>query len=85
MSPALRTNLSKTLQFLARLIGSRIHDAQTGRLLGRAFLVSWGGKLHLLGYSGPPVIPVFLTQSALSYSRQSLGFTQHPEVDFERL
>jgi hypothetical protein len=85
VSPAIRTHLSKFLQLLARLIGSKIRDAQTGRLLGRAFLVPWGGKLHLLGYSGPPVIPVFLTQSALSYSRQSMGFTQHLEVDFEQL
>lgn len=85
MSPAVRTNLSKALQFLARMIGSRIRDAKTGRVLGSAFLVPWRGKLHLLGYSGVPVVPVFLSQSELSYSRQSLGFTQHPEVDFERL
>ena len=85
VSPSVRTNISKTLQILARLIGSRIRDAKTGRVLGTAFMLSWRGKLHLLGYTGPPVRPVFLSQSELSYSRQSLGFTQHPEVDFERL
>ena len=58
---------------------------RTGKIVGRAFMVSWGGKLHLLGYTGPPVVPVFLPQTQLSYSRQSLGFTTHPEPEFEHL
>lgn len=85
MSPAVRIRFSKALQFFARHLGAKIRDARNGQLLGRAFMVTWGGKLHLIGYTGPPVVPVFLSQESLSYSRQAMGFTRHPEVDFERL
>jgi hypothetical protein len=77
--------MSRMLQWLARIFGAKIRDARNGDVLGRAFLIAWGGKLHLLGYVGPPVMPIFLGQKELSYSRQSLGFTRHPEVDFERV
>lgn len=85
VSPSFRSRLSRFLQLCARLAGSRIVDVRTGKIVGRAFMVSWGGKLHLLGYTGPPIVPVFLPQSHLSYSRQSLGFTTHPEPEFEHL
>ena len=85
MSPAVRHKASRTLQKLARLFGSKIRDAKTGKLLGKAFLITWRGELFILGYVGPPLVPMFLPQETLSYSRQAMGFTIHTEVDFERL
>lgn len=85
VSRSLRQKLSAALAFVARLIGSRIRDAHTREVLGTAFLVSWRGKLHLIGYTGPPIYPVFLPQGKVNYWRQSMGFTAHPDPDFEHV
>jgi hypothetical protein len=66
---------------LARLAGSDLVDARTGRVLGRALLVSFGGKIHVIGLE-TSVVPVFLPQSRLTYWKQELGFTAHPPPDF---
>ncbi|MBP7948153.1 MAG: hypothetical protein KA004_00765 [Verrucomicrobiales bacterium] len=85
MSSSIRDKFNKLLQVTARILGSKIRDVHTGAVLGRAFLIPWRGRIHLLGFSGIPVYPVFLTQERVTYFRQSLGFTAHPEPDFEHV
>ena len=66
---------------VARFVGSDLVDARTGHVLGRALLVSFGGKVHVIGLE-TSVVPVFLPQSRLTYWKQELGFTKHPPPDF---
>ena len=61
--------------------GTLISDCETGRPLGRALLIPWRGKIHVIGL-GPAVRPMFLPQTRLTYWKQELGFTVHPPVDF---
>ena len=66
---------------LARSVGSKITDAETGRVLGRAFLFPWKGRIAVIGLDAE-VKPVFLPQKRLTYWKQELGFTEHPPADF---
>ena len=66
---------------LARLLGSRLVDARTGRVLGRALLVPFRGKIHVIGLE-TAVVPIFIPQDRLTYWKQELGFTAHPPPDF---
>lgn len=66
-----------------RLIGSEIHDCRTGKKLGRGLIFYWGGRIHLLGCDCA-VVPLPISQKRLTYWKQSIGFTAHPEVDFPR-
>ncbi len=66
---------------LARSIGSKIVDAETGRVLGRAFLIPWRGKIAVIGLDAE-VRPVFLPQKRLTYWKQELGFALHQPPDF---
>ena len=65
----------------ARRLGSPVRDARTGQLLGRALLVPFRGRIHVIGLE-TAVIPVFVTQERLTYWKQELGFTAHPPPDF---
>lgn len=65
----------------ARLLGSPVRDVRTGQPLGRALLVPFRGKIHVVGLDAS-VIPVFLPQKRLTYWKQELGFTVHPPPDF---
>ncbi len=66
---------------VARRLGSPVRDVQTGELLGRALLVPFRGKVHVIGLDAV-VRPVFSAQKRLTYWRQELGFTAHPPPDF---
>ena len=66
-----------------RLIGSEIRDCRTGRPLGRGLIFYWGGRVHLLGCDCA-VVPLPIAQKRLTYWKQSIGFTAHPEVDFPK-
>lgn len=68
---------------IARTFGSRIVDFRSGRQLGRALLLVWRGKIHVIGLK-VSVRPVFLPQTRLTYWKQELGFTVHPSPDFPR-
>ena len=65
----------------ARLLGSPVRDVRTGQVLGRALLVCFRGKVHVIGLE-TAVIPVFVPQERLTYWKQELGFTAHPPPDF---
>ena len=66
---------------LARSVGSKIVDAETGAVIGRAFLVPWRGKIAVIGLDAE-VKPVFLPQKRLTYWKQELGFKLHTPPDF---
>ena len=67
--------------WVARLLGSRVVDARTGRVLGRALLVPFRGRVHVIGLDAI-VVPEFVPQERLSYWKQELRFTTHPPPDF---
>ena len=73
--------LRRIVLALARSVGSRITDAETGRTLGRAFLFPWRGKIAVIGLEAE-VKPVFLTQRRLTYWKQDIGFTVQQPPDF---
>ena len=66
---------------LARSVGSKITDAETGRVLGRAFLVPWKGRIAVIGLDAE-VKPVFVAQKRLTFWKQEIGFTVQPPPDF---
>ena len=80
MNP-LKLSLRAAVLAVARLLGSRVTDARTGRVLGRALLIPFRGRIHVVGLDGI-VVPEFLPQERLTYWRQELGFTAHPPPDF---
>ena len=65
----------------ARLLGSPVVDQRTGQVLGRAMILSFRGKVHLIGLEAA-VRPVFLPQPRLTYWKQEMGFTTYPGPDF---
>ncbi len=67
--------------FFARLFGTRITDYQTGHDLGKALIIGWGGKIHLIGLE-IAVRAVFLPQKRLTYWKQEIGFTTQPPPDY---
>lgn len=69
---------------IAHILGTRIVDQETGRDLGRAFLIPWRGKVHVIGLE-TPVRAVFLPQKRLTFWKQEIGFFTHPSPDFPKL
>ena len=69
---------------VARALGSRIVDHNTGRPLGKALIIPWRGKVLVIGLDAA-VRPQFLPQHRLTYWKQELGFTVYPPPDFERI
>jgi hypothetical protein len=69
--------------FLARFFGTRVTDFQTGRVLGRALIVPWRGRIHVIGLEAA-ARPMFQPQKRLTYWKQTIGFTAHVPPDFPR-
>ena len=67
--------------WVARLLGSRVVDARTGRVLGRALLVPFRGRIHVIGLDAV-VVAEFVPQTRLTYWKQELRFTTHPPPDY---
>jgi len=67
------------------LVAREIRDCDTGRTIGRGLLVAFGRRIFLIGYSGRPLLPKFLSQKRLTIWRQEIGFTTYPTPDFNRL
>jgi hypothetical protein len=67
--------------FLARLVGTRLVDFQTGRDLGKALIIPWRGKVHVIGPK-QAVRAVFLPQERLTYWKQEIGFTTQPPPNY---
>jgi hypothetical protein len=56
-------------------------DIASGEAIGRALIVVWRGKIHIIGLD-VPVVPVFVPQTRITYWKQELGFTIHAAPDF---
>ena len=67
--------------WLIRLAGSDIPDARTGKVIGRALLLPWRGRIFVLGIE-PCLVPVFYPQARMVQWKTVLGFTRHPVPDF---
>ena len=72
----------RLLRMVAAVIGARIIDQRTGACLGRALFIPWRGRLHVIGLEEARVRAHFLPQERLTYWRQELAFSSHPEPDF---
>ena len=79
--PRLKLTLRAVVLWVARLLGSRVTDPRTGRVLGRALLIPFRGKVHVIGLDAV-VVPEFAPQERLTYWKQELRFTAHPPPDF---
>ena len=64
---------------IAHKFGARITDYRTGKVLGRAIIFPWRGRIHVIGLQSS-VIPTFMAQQRLTYWKQELGlqFTINP-------
>ena len=77
----LKLALRSVVLRVARRLGSPVVDVRTGQVLGRALLVPFRGRVHVIGLN-VAVRPVFAPQARLTYWKQELGFTAHPPPDF---
>ena len=68
---------------IARVFGTRVTDFQTGHPLGRALIIPWRGKIHVIGLE-KDIRVIFQPQKRLTYWKQEIVFTTHPSVDFRK-
>ena len=68
---------------IAHTIGTPVRDFRSGKSLGRALMLPWRGKIHVIGLK-EPLRPMFQPQKRLTYWKQEIVFTEHPPPDFER-
>ena len=66
---------------MANTLGTVIVDYKTGRNLGRALIIPWRGKIHVIGLK-ESVRLVFQPQKRLTYWKQEIVFTVHDPPDF---
>lgn len=66
---------------IAQTIGTRVYDDKSGKLLGRALILPWRGKIHVIGLR-VPVRPSFESQKRLTYWKQEIVFSTHSPPDF---
>ena len=66
---------------IAQAIGTPIKDFRSGRLFGRALIIPWRGKIHVIGLK-TAVRPMFQPQKRLTYWKQEIVFIPHPSPDF---
>jgi hypothetical protein len=69
---------------IAQTIGTPIKDFPSGRSLGRALVIPWRGKIHVIGLK-VAVRPMFQPQKRLTYWKQEIVFTEHPSPDFPNI
>ena len=81
----MKKSIRKIGMCLIMVIGSDIRDAADGAYLGRGLLLSWRGRVYLIGYEGPPLRPVCVPQSGINYWRITLGFQKASVPDFPRV
>lgn len=74
----MRKLVRKYVLSLARLVGSRIHDYRTDECLGRALILVWRGRVHVIGYQGEKALVVdWLPEEKTRYWRSRIGFTTY--------
>lgn len=77
--------LKSLLRSIIAVLGRQVRDERTGEVLGKALVLSLGGRAWLIGLHHPYVRPVFLPESRVKYGRHRIGFATHPPVDYPRL
>jgi hypothetical protein len=80
----MRKLIRSAVLMIAHTFGTRIRDLQSGRLLGKALIIPWRGKIHVIGLEAA-VRPMFQPQKRLTYWKQEIVFTIHPPPDFTNL
>jgi len=74
---------------IAQTIGTHVKDFPSGRSLGRALIIPWRGKIHVIGLDVAvrhvAVRPMFQPQKRLTYWKQEIVFTEHPPPDFPNI
>lgn len=68
---------------IAQAIGTPIKDFQSGRKIGRALIIPWRGKIHVVGLKAA-VRPMFQPQRRLTYWKQEIVFTEYSAPDYPR-
>jgi len=82
LSP-IRRLLRQVILGSARTFGMKLVDSKTGESLGRAFVIPFGGKIHVVGLEAEKAVRVgFLNQHRLTYWKQEIGFQAAKEPDF---
>jgi hypothetical protein len=69
---------------IAQTIGTKIEDFPSGRSLGRALVIPWRGKIHVIGLKAA-VLPMFQPQKRLTYWKQEIVFIERPPPDFPNI
>ncbi len=69
---------------VAQTIGTPLVDYRSGKPLGRALIVVWRRKIHVIGLN-TAVRPMFQPQKRLTYWKQEIVFTEHHGPDFPNL
>jgi hypothetical protein len=69
---------------IAQIIGTPIKDFRSDQSLGRALVIPWRGKIHVIGLKAA-VRPMFQRQKRLTYWKQEIVFTEHPPPDFPNI
>jgi hypothetical protein len=77
----LKIQMRKVGVRLAQLFGTRIIDQRTGRIIGRAFVMPWRGKIHVIGLDTPARVH-WIPQERVTYWKQEIGFETHPPPDY---
>ena len=80
----MKSAIRKMGMLLVRLFGSEIRDAMDGESLGKALVVAWSGKVHLIGYEGMPLRMSCVPQNRVRYWRIVMGFTKAEVPDYGR-
>jgi hypothetical protein len=67
--------------FVARRLGSKIVDARTQQTVGRALVIPWRGKIHVIGLERALKVE-WVPQKRLTYWKQEIAFESHPAPDW---
>lgn len=74
------------LRWLARCVGTTLHDESTGEVLGRAFLWKWAGRIYVIGYTGTAALKLVpVCRKDVRYWVFGIGFARADEPDFSRV
>jgi hypothetical protein len=80
----MRKLIRSAILMIAHAFGARVIDFESGRNLGKALVIPWRGKIHLIGLDAA-VRPIFQPQKQLTYWKQEIVFTVHPSPDFPHI
>jgi hypothetical protein len=81
----MRKIVRSTALIFVRLFGTTLRDQVDDSVLGRAFVIGFGGRIHLFGYEGVPLRPVCIAQDGVKYWRICLGFTKAATPDYPNI